>query len=172
MQVQIQPLSSTHNCKGFDCGTPPLNKWLVEMANQQQKKNIARTFVLVDDSAPETVLGFYTLAVSEVNGTNFPNPKKYPNRVPVARLGRFAILKSMQGQGLGESLLFNALERVAEISLNAGIAAIVVDAKDTKAADYYRRYDFLPSPDNPLQLLLLTTTLQAAYSQATPKSEP
>lgn len=169
MQVQIQALSSTHNCKGFDCGTPPLNEWLATMASQQQKKNIARTFVLVDDSAPETVLGFYTLAVSEVNGTNFPNPKKYPNRVPVARLGRFAIQKSMQRKSLGESLLFNALERVAEISLNAGIAAIVVDAKDMEAADYYRRYDFLPSPDNPLQLFLLTTTLQAAYSQATPK---
>lgn len=172
MQVQIQPLSSTHNCKGFDCGTPPLNKWLVEMANQQQKKNIARTFVLVDDSAPETVLGFYTLAVSEVSRDGLPNLNKYPNRVPVVRLGRFATHTTLQGQGFGEYLLFNALERVVEISLNAGIAAIVVDARDTKAADFYRRYDFLPSLDNPLQLFLLTKALQAAVHQATPKSEP
>ncbi|PKO88680.1 MAG: GNAT family N-acetyltransferase [Betaproteobacteria bacterium HGW-Betaproteobacteria-10] len=172
MQVQIQALSSTHNCKGFDCGTPPLNKWLVEMANQQQKKNIARTFVLVDDSAPETVLGFYTLTVSEVSRDELPNPNKYPNRVPVVRLGRFATHTTLQGQSFGEYLLFNALERVVEISLNAGIAAIVVDAKDTKAVDFYRRYDFLSSPDNPLQLFLLTKALQAAVHQATPKSEP
>lgn len=169
MQVQIQALSSTHNCKGFDCGTPPLNQWLATMASQQQKKNIARTFVLVDVSAPETVLGFYTLAVSEVGQDGFTNPKKYPKRVPVVRLGRFAIQAHLQRKGLGELLLFNALERVAEISQNAGIAAIVVDAKDMNAADYYRRYDFIPSPDNPLQLFLLTATLQAAYSQAVPE---
>ncbi|HZX32498.1 MAG TPA: GNAT family N-acetyltransferase [Rhodocyclaceae bacterium] len=166
MQVQIQPLSSTHDCKGFDCGTPPLNEWLATMASQQQKKNIARTFVLVDLAAPETVLGFYTLAVSEVGRNGLPNPKKYPNRVPVVRLGRLAMNKSLQGQGLGEQLLFNALERIAEISLNAGIAAIAVDAKDAKAADFYRKYGFVPSPANPLQLFLPTPTLQAAIARA------
>lgn len=169
MQVQIQALNSTHNCKGFDCGTRPLNEWLATMASQQQKKNISRTFVLVDVSAPETILGFYTVAVSEVGHDSFPNPKKYPKRVPVVRLGRFATHKTLQGQGFGEQLLFNALERVAEISLNAGIAAIVVDAKDAKAADFYRKYSFVPSPDNPLQLFLPTATLQAASTQAAQK---
>lgn len=169
MQVQIQPLSSTHNCKGFDCGTLPLNEWLATMASQQQKKNIARTFVLIDVSAPETILGFYTLAVSEVGHEGFSNPKKYPRRVPVVRLGRFATDKTVQGRGFGELLLFNALERVAEISLNAGIAAIVVDAKDTKAAGYYRKFGFEPSPDNPLQHFLMTETLLAAITQAAPK---
>ena len=167
MQVQIRPLSSTHNCKGFDCGTLPLNEWLATMASQQQKKNIARTFVLVDVSEPETILGFYTLAVSEVGHNSFSNPKKYPPRVPVVRLGRFATHQSLQGQGFGGQLLFNALERVAEVSLNAGIAAIVVDAKDKKAANFYRKYSFVPSPDNPFQLFLPTETLQAAIALST-----
>jgi len=169
MQVQIQPLSSTHNCKGFDCGTPPLNEWLATMASQQQKKNIARTFVLVDVAAPETILGFYTLAVSEISRDGLPNPKKFPNRVPVVRLGRFATLKTLQRKGLGGQLLLNALEKVGELSLNAGIAAIVVDAKDTDAAKYYQKYGFVPSPENPLQLFLLTATLQAAIAQAAQK---
>ena len=169
MQVQIQRLSSTHNCKEFDCGTPLLNEWLATMAGQQEKKYVARTFVLVDGAAQEIVLGFYTLAVSEVGHDAFPNPKKYPKRVPVARLGRFAIEKSLQGKGYGEFLLLNALERVAEISQNAGIAAIVVDAKDMNAANYYRRYAFISTPDNPLQLLLPTATVLAIYNQATTK---
>ena len=169
MQVQIQPLSSTHNCKGFDCGTPPLNEWLATMATQQQNKNIARTFVLVDLAAPETILGFYTLSVSEVSREGFSNPKQFPNRVPVVRLGRFATLKTVQGKGLGEKLLLNALEKVGELSLNAGIAAIVVDAKDTTAATYYQKYGFVPSPENPLQLFLMTATLQAAIAEAAQK---
>lgn len=169
MQVQIQALSSTHNCKEFDCGTPPLNQWLATMANQQQKKNIARTFVLVDLAAPETILGFYTLSVSEVSREGLPNPNKLPNRVPVVRLGRFATLKTLQRKGLGEKLLLNALEKVGELSLNAGIAAIVVDAKDTDAATYYQKYGFVPSLENPLQLFLMTATLQAAIAQAAQK---
>lgn len=169
MQVQIQPLSSTHNCKGFDCGTPPLNEWLATMANQQQKRNISRTFVLVDVSEPEKILGFYTLAVSEVGHEGLPNQKKFPKRVPVVRLGRFATLKTLQRKGLGRHLLLNALEKVAELSLNAGIAAIVVDAKDADAAKFYLKYGFLPSPENPLQLVLLTATLQAAIAQAAQK---
>lgn len=167
MQVQIQPLSSIHNCNGFDCGRLPLNEWLATMARQQHKKNIARTFVLVDVAAPETILGFYTLAVSEVSREGLPNPNKFPNRVPVVRLGRFATIKTLQRKGLGGQLLLNALEKVGELSLNAGIAAIVVDAKDTDAAKYYQKYGFLPSPENPLQLFLLTATLQAALVQAT-----
>lgn len=169
MQVQIQPLSSTHNCKGFDCGTPPLNEWLATMASQQQKKNIARTFVLVDVSAPETVLGFYTLAVSEVSREGLPNSAKLPNRIPVVRLGRFAIQASLQGNGLGEELLFDAFGRVAEISLNAGSAAIAVDAKNAKAAHFYGKYGFVPSPANPLQLFLPTATLLAALAQTAPE---
>jgi hypothetical protein len=37
----------------------------------------------------------------------------------------------------------------------------MVDAKDAKAAAYYQRYGFIPSPDNQLQLFLLTKTLRA-----------
>lgn len=171
MQVQIQPLSSIHNCKGFDCGTPPLNEWLAKMANQQAKKNIARTFVLVDVAAPEVVLGFYTLAVAEVSNEAFTNPKKHPRRVPVVRLGRFAVAADLQGKGVGEFLLMNALDRIGEISLHAGIAAVVVDAKDEKAAEYYLRYGFMPSPENPLMLFMMTATLPI-FQAAPPAPAP
>ncbi len=159
MQVQIQPLSSIHNLKDFDCGSEPLNKWLTEMASQQQKRNLARTFVLVDIEIPVIMLGFYTLAVSEVSGDTLPPPNKYPKKVPIVRLGRFATDLRWQGRGYGEILLINALERIAEIAENAGVAAVVVDAKDRKVAGYYAKFGFLPASDNPLQLVLPLKTL-------------
>lgn len=162
MPVQIQALNSSHDCKGFDCGTPSLNQWLATLAGQQQKKNIARTFVLVDQAAPETVLGFYALAVSEVDGSSLPDARKWPRRVPVVRLGRFATQQSWQGRGIGQLLLFNALERIAGIALNAGIAAIAVDAKDEHVAGFYRKYGFVASPERPLLLFLPMATLEAA----------
>lgn len=138
------------------------------MASQQEKKDVARTYVAVDELAPNIILGYYALTLSETSHTVFPNPKKYPQRVPVVRLGRFATDKSVQGQGLGEHLLIDALKRVAAISQIAGTAAVVVDAKDAKAAGFYQKYGFLPSPANPLQLFMPTATLRAAIAQAEP----
>lgn len=166
MQVQIQALCSTHDCKAFDCGTPPLNEWLVKMASQQQRRNIARSFVLIDVSAPERVLGYYTLTVSEIGRSAFPDQNKYPRQVPIVKLGRFAVDKNRHGQGLGEMLLLNALERIAEVSLQAGLAAVMVDAKDAGVATFYQRFGFLPSPENPLQLFLPIKSLQGACRQA------
>ena len=162
MKAQIQALSSEHNRKGFNCGNPQLNHWLVTMASQQQAKNISRTFVAVDVASPTTILGFYTLTVSDVDGRNCPSHNRLPNRVPVVRLGRFATCINIQGKGLGSLLLQNALERIYEISAHAGVAAVVVDAKDQKAADFYKNRGFLPSPNHSLCLFLFTHTLRQA----------
>lgn len=170
MQVQIQGLSSFHNRKNFDCGTPQLNDWLANMALQHGKRYISRTFVAVNVAVPEEVLGFYALTVSEVVRDGLPNHNKLPNRVPVVRLGRFAVRKSLQGKGLGTRLLMNAFERVAEISLQTGVAGLVVDAKDTSAADFYRGFGFVPIPDIPLQLFLPTATLLQAINVSLEKN--
>lgn len=166
MKAQVQPLSSEHNRKGFNCGNPELNHWLATMANQHQAKNISRTFVAVDVSDPATILGFCTLAVSEVDGSDFPSTKRQPDRVPVVRLGRFATSEEHQGKGLGSYLLMNALEKVFEISMHAGVAAVVVDAKDEKAATFYENRGFKRSPGNPLMLFMPTATLQQAIQKA------
>lgn len=164
MQVQIQSLNSNHNRKDFDCGSAELNRWLAAMAGQQAAKFMAKTFVAVDPTLPNTILGFYALAVSELDKASFPPQlKQYPQRVPVARLGRFAVSKSLQGQGLGELLLFNALERIAKVAHEIAMAAIVVDAKNAKAAAFYAKYGFLPTPDKPLQLVLPMKTISKLF---------
>lgn len=165
MQAQIQPLSSTHDCKTFDCGEIALNNWLARMARQQHSRNIARTFVAVDVANPACILGFYALSVSEIEGETLPKPKKYPNLVPVVRLGRFAVDQHMQGKGLGGLLMMNALERIAEIANQVGLAAVVVDAKNEAVARFYERFGFVPLPEKPLQLFLSTATLLAAFAK-------
>lgn len=166
MEVQVQSLSSVHNRKNFDCGQPELNNWLATMAGQQQEKNIARTFVAVDPSDPATILGFYTLTVSDVDGKNCPSKNKLPDRVPVVRLGRFATRIDIHGKGLGSLLLLNALEKIYEISEHAGVVAVAVDAKDQKAADFYKNRGFMCSPNNPLLLFLFTKTLLQVISNS------
>ena len=59
-----------------------------------------------------------------------------------------------RGKGLGELLLFDAVTRAQRIYTEAGGIGLFVDAIDEKAAAYYRRFGFEPSPDNSLLLFL------------------
>lgn len=156
MPVQIQRLTSSHERHGFQCGEPALDQWLQTQALQQQNKNTARTFVLIDSADPAVVLGFYVLSISQVDGRSIPAPRSQPSVVPVIRLVRLAVRQHLQRTlaRVGELLLLNAIERAVEISdLGAGIA-LAVDAKHARAAAFYLRYGFSASPDNPALLYL------------------
>lgn len=80
--------------------------------------------------------------------------KKLPRRIPGIRLGRLAVDRSVQGQGLGELLLMDAIGRSRRVLEHVGVHALFVDAKDERAAAFYRKYGFRPLPGNPLRLVL------------------
>ncbi|NML27808.1 GNAT family N-acetyltransferase [Zoogloea dura] len=155
MKVQIQRLSSEHDRTRFDCGDLILNRWLAQQSLQQQVKNLSRSFVLVDLEAHATIIGYYTLTLSEVAGSSYPSRKSPPNRLPVIRLARLAVSEAHQSQGMGELLLMDAVQRAQEISRNGGGVALAVDAKHDQAAAFYQRYGFTPAPDIPLLLFLI-----------------
>lgn len=79
-----------------------------------QKKGISSTFVAVNEKASTDVLGFYAVSMAELVNSNLPieYSKKMPLKTPVFRLGRLAIDKNHQGNGLGEFLLFDAIDKL------------------------------------------------------------
>jgi GNAT superfamily N-acetyltransferase len=76
-----------------------------------------------------------------------------PEPIPVLVMGRLAVDRRYQGRGLGAALLRHALETTGEIANIAGIRALLVHAKDETAARFYRRFEFVASPSNPLVLM-------------------
>lgn len=60
----------------------------------------------------------------------------------------------MQGQGLGQLLLADAVNRARTAAQAVGSAGLFVDAKNEAAANFYQRYGFTPSADQPLKLFL------------------
>lgn len=62
--------------------------------------------------------------------------------IPVARVGRLAVDKEYQGQGLSGALLFDAIMRATQTAI--GVYAVIVDAKDRQAADFYEHFSFIP----------------------------
>jgi N-acetylglutamate synthase-like GNAT family acetyltransferase len=102
------------------------------------------------------VVGYYTLASGSVAFHGVPRakglPREYP--IPVILLARLAVDLSMRGRGLGGVLLFDALERSAEVSQVSAVYAVIVDALDERAKAFYQHYHFEESLDDPLRLFL------------------
>lgn len=160
----IEPLNASFDRSQFDCGDEVLNRFIRQFARQQQDKHLGQTRVIVAEGTTR-IMGFYTLSAGSIGFESLDEAMrrrlpKYP--VPVARLGRQAVDKSVQGKGLGQKLLAHAFFSVAEISDKIGIAALVVDAKHEKASAFYQKLGFLVCQNAPLTLYLPTQTLRVA----------
>jgi predicted N-acetyltransferase YhbS len=73
-------------------------------------------------------------------------------------LGRLAVSVDRHGQGIGGLLLVDALRRVVGVATQVGISAILVDAKDRKATEFYEHFGFQRLPDSRHKLVLLVKT--------------
>lgn len=157
MALCVVALAKQHRVKAFDCGNLNLNHWLQTTAQQHQTKSLSKTWVLVDDAAPETIIGFYALAIRGlVPSQTLPLDiiKKLPSRIPGFTLARLGISLGGQQHGHGKRLLFDAMRRAKNLAEQAGGVALFVDAKDDMAAAFYAKYGFLPLPGEPLILVM------------------
>jgi predicted GNAT family N-acyltransferase len=132
-----------------------LNEYLQKFATQHSKNDISKTYVLISEEFKQKVLGFYTLSAGSISFEKLPEGLKVPKYpVPIARIGRLAIDSLVQGKGMGEYLLMDALNRCAIHSEAIGIFGVVVDAKHDKAKEFYAQYGFFELTDTPLTLIL------------------
>ena len=167
MGIRIEPLAGHHDRSAFSCGQPDLDDWFRRRASQDEKRNIARVFVAVDDELG--VVGFYSLSSYTLALTDLPQEiaKKLPryDAIPAALIGRLARDVRARGRGVGELLLADAVRRILGAGRSLAVFAIVVDAKDERAADFYRGFGFRPFPSRPLRLFLLTSVAAAALER-------
>jgi GNAT superfamily N-acetyltransferase len=155
-------LGREHDRSAFDCGQAALNDWLKHRAGQFDQRDLARTYVSVRQS--ETlVLGYYAISSHRVRHEDLPGDqaKGLPRiDVPVILLGRLAIDRSVQGQGLGSLLLIDALRRSELLAEQVGIRAVEVDAIDDAARAFYLKFGFQPLLDDPRHLFLPMSTVR------------
>ena len=162
--LRVELLGSSHDRAGFDCGVTPLNRYLREIARQHIAKGIAKTFVLVEEAsvAPKPGLGFFTISLCQVLGDDVPSKwaRKLPDQIPAMKLGRLAVARTRQGEGLGKVLLVEAIYKVASVADAAGGIGLFVDAKTEAVAAFYARFGFEPTPTGPLMLFMPMDTLR------------
>lgn len=168
MAIVIRRLEEPDSMENFDCGNEALNNYLKRHAwNNQQKSSIGVTYVALDDAAPRTVIGYFTLATSSVPPDSLP--KKYVRGLPaydlpMILLSRLAVDRQFCGHGLGHALLSEALSVSLSVSERVGCRCVIVDAYST-AIDWYRRYGFVPlkgSERGSIKMYLDIRTVRAA----------
>ena len=158
---RIERLRRDHNVDNFDCDSVQLNRFLIKYAWQNQQAGASQTYVGL---AGDAIIGYHSLAASQVSYEHAP-PRitkglaRHP--IPIMLLARLAVDKTWQGQGVGKSLLKDAVRRTLQAADIAGIRALAVHAKDENARRFYERFDFIQSPSDPLHLIVLLKDLKA-----------
>ncbi len=72
-------------------------------------------------------------------------------------LGRLAIDKAYKGAGLGTGLLRDAVLRTLQAADIASIRVLLVHAISDAAKRFYERHGFVPSPVDPMTVMITLT---------------
>lgn len=155
MAFRLEVLRAEHDRKAFSCGVEPLDRYFREQATQDIRRRVSACYVAIDE-ATSAIAGYYTLAAGGVPLDEMPSQlaKRLPRyaSVPVVRMGRLAVDQHYRGKKLGAALLWDAVLRATRSEIAA--FALVVDAKDTTAADFYRHHGFVALDDEQRRWLL------------------
>jgi GNAT superfamily N-acetyltransferase len=164
-----EPISKGHDREAFDCGEEALNEFLRRYARKSHELGGAKTFLAIDDSDNQTILGFYSLSPASVQYARTPETMRRGlarHEVPGFRLARLAVDRSVQGKGLGGQLLLAAGRRCLLAAAEVGGVVLVIDAKNESVAKWYASYGAVPLLDATLTLLLPLTTIEGALKRA------
>ena len=134
-----------HNRAGFSCGVDRLDNFLKLNAKKQQKDDMTRVYVAVEEGSAD-ILGYHAINLGMMDaGELVKRPRGAPDHgeLPILFLGQVAVSETSQGQGLGSILMHHVFAKADVISQKAGCFAIVLDVMaDGDEVAYQRRIDW------------------------------
>ena len=140
----IEPLNTSHDRPGFQCGESSLDEYIKKQAKQDVKRRVSRVFVARELDKPGIILAYYTLSTLSIE---LPPPlaRKLPRHpIPAALIGRLAVSQQVQGYGVGRMFVADAIKRILGVSNEIAIYAVVVDALNEGARRFYQQFGFVP----------------------------
>ena len=138
----VELLQTYHDRASFDCGNASLNNFLHQQARQNMDRNVGVTHVVVATPGDTNILGYYTLVTRTIERVIIPDSRLPNGPIGVVLLGRLAVDSSVQRSGLGKRMLLRAMKQTLIASMDVGIYAMVVNAIDDAAKDWYLGLDW------------------------------
>jgi GNAT superfamily N-acetyltransferase len=143
-----------HRRRDFRCESAELTAFLQQRARKEMDARASACFVLVPESDPGRIAGYYTLSQTSVTLAKLPVAvaKRLPHYPDLGAtlIGRLARDLAWKGQDIGRLLLVDALRRCLRQSDEVGAVVVVTDPKDLKARAFYERFGFRALDDSRL----------------------
>ena|GEM_PF-200888 len=161
-----EPLGPQHDRAAFSCEIEPLERYLKLQANQDLRKDLSVTYVLVPVENRSRIAGYYTLCADTIPIDDLPlemvKKLRLPhyNSIPATLIARLARDSSYKGAGVGELLFTSALKLACETSRRIASWAVTVDAKNEKARRFYLDFGFISFADTERRLYLPMRTIE------------
>jgi predicted GNAT family N-acyltransferase len=140
----MEILNKNHLRDQFDCGEESLTRYLKLFAMQNMRKMLNTCYVHAKEDLQVKAyytLSNYSLIKNEIKPDTFPFKMVF-DHIPTTLLGKLAVDKSMQNQGLGQWVLLDALSQSYKIAMFSASTAVVVEALNEPAATFYQRFGF------------------------------
>ena len=170
-----------HDRAGFDCGVDRLNNYLKLSARKQQKDDMTRVYVVVEEGSPR-ILGYHAVNLGMMNVDELKRrPRGAPDHgeVPVLFLGQVAVDRAAQGKGLGGILMHHVFEKACVIADAAGCHAIVLDvisdggeAEFTRRKGWYESFGFANFASDPARMFLVMKQVRAVVQAGSGDAPP
>jgi GNAT superfamily N-acetyltransferase len=156
------PLKPGHDVASFNCDRVEMSIWLQKWAWKAAENNTAKTYAVCRGA--KRVIAYFSLAAGAVSRDSAPGAlhRNAPNPLPVIILARLAVDQTETGQGIGTSLVADAMRRSIRAAQIIGAHALLVHALDQKAAHIYQRLQFVPFAADAQTLYLPMNTLRDA----------
>ncbi|MFB0772283.1 GNAT family N-acetyltransferase [Proteus cibi] len=156
-----EPLKIGHLLESFSSGEEALDLWLKNRAISNQNSGASRTFVTTSDNQ---VMGYYALSTGVISTNQAVGRFRHnmPTDIPIILLGRLAVDTRAKGLGIRRGLVKDACHRVIQASGLVGIRGVVIHAPTDDAKRFYEHIGFVPSPLDPMMLMVTLADLQLA----------
>ena len=140
-------LTQAHDATAFDSGEPVLDDWLRRRAWRNLLAAASRTYVACPMGST-TIAGYFALSMGQILAQDTPGSmrRNMPDHIPAVILGRLAIDRAFQRQGLGRALLNDALRRSLRASAEVSARLVIVHALSPAAEAFYLHHGFTRLP--------------------------
>ena len=106
----------------------------------------------------DRVVGYFSVAAASVepsDATDGAAKGQGAQPIPAVLIGRLAVDRTVQRQGVGQALLVEALRKSAVAAETIGARVVLVDALDEGVRGFYAKFGFDASHTNALHLMML-----------------
>ncbi len=140
-------LTEGHDGSSFDSGEQVLDDWLRQRAWNNLQVAASRTYVLCPAGSRQ-IVGFFALSMGQILAHEVTGSmrRNMPRQIPAVTLGRLAIDRRWQGQGLGRALLADVVRRALRASDEVIARLVIVHAISPAAEEFYLHHGFTRLP--------------------------